>query len=353
MPRPFHALALLLLLSTLPGCKGGGGAEGAGNGAPTSGDYLPYAVGDRWVYDIINTTGTAESSLMMHVHSTTEIGGETALFVHEVLPGAGGYNPFKMRHTPTMLSRLFTEGEHGSVTALLQFTLPLVANTAYTAYSHTGTPVEMDNDGIDDAQDLERTISIADVESVSVPLGTFRALKISTHDLRRFHYSSDGSEVSEVVDSTIWYAPGVGPIKEISTVAFTGRDGRVFGGTDTKVLRHLRVGAYRSDRTAPRVIAVEPAANATFSTWAPPDTLLATFNEAMDPRSFTTATVTLTGIPQGAVPGYLLPIAAADNRIGFRPDVPLAAGTYTVRLDGVTDLLGNALPPYSWSFTVD
>lgn len=349
MPRPLPVPAPLLLLLVLAGCNGGG--DTAGNRPPTSGSYMPYAVGDRWVYDQISEAGTFESTSMLHVHSTTEVEAAEALVVHRVLPGIGGYVPYTMRLTPTELSRLFTEGEHGSVTALPQFQLPLAANTTYTAYSHSGVPVVHDDDGIDDAQDLERTVSIAGVETISVPLGTFSALKVSVHDSIRFHYSSDDTEMSEVVDSTIWYAPGVGPIKQTDTVTYTSRSGQVFGGTLTHALRAVQVGDYRSDRTAPRVSATEPARGATFFLLNAPDTVIVTFNEAIDPRTVTTATFTLTGTPHGALPGSFQ-YYAENNRVGFKPGVPLAAGSYTARLEGVTDLLGNVLPAYSWTFRV-
>jgi len=103
-----------------------------------------------------------------------------------------------------------------------------------------------------------------------------------------------------------------------------------------------------ADTEAPRVIATNPISDATGV--AVGVDVIATFSEAMDPATLSTATFTvLDGVTP--VPGS---VTSLGLNVTFSPTSPLVAGTaYTATItDAVTDLAGNALAvAYTWSFT--
>jgi hypothetical protein len=102
------------------------------------------------------------------------------------------------------------------------------------------------------------------------------------------------------------------------------------------------------DITPPMVLSTDPGNSAT---GVPPNKLItATFTEALNPATITTATVALR---QGTTP-VSGAVTYAGTTALFTPAGILAPGTvYTATITtGVTDLAGNALPSnYTWSFT--
>lgn len=107
------------------------------------------------------------------------------------------------------------------------------------------------------------------------------------------------------------------------------------------------------DITPPTVISTDPTNNATGV--ALNKRPAATFSEAMDPSSITTASVTVTGLGGVLVPGTIS-YAAISNSLTFTPSSNLASNTtFTVTIKGgvtgAKDLAGNALVNnYVWSF---
>ena len=105
------------------------------------------------------------------------------------------------------------------------------------------------------------------------------------------------------------------------------------------------------DKTAPTVSSVSPASGAT--NVARNTSVTAEFSEKMDPATLTTSTVTL--VKNGTTTPISATVSYDDSTkiVTLKPSSNLAAKTkYTVKLSGgVKDLAGNALAPYTWSFT--
>jgi methionine-rich copper-binding protein CopC len=99
-----------------------------------------------------------------------------------------------------------------------------------------------------------------------------------------------------------------------------------------------------ADTTAPSVVSMTPAAGSTGVAISTPVT--ATFTEPVR-ADLVRATLTSGGTPLVAT------VATADRTVTVRSDTALAGGTtYTVTLNGITDLAGNGLAaPHAWSFT--
>lgn len=106
------------------------------------------------------------------------------------------------------------------------------------------------------------------------------------------------------------------------------------------------------DTTAPLVSLTAPAGGDTAV--AINRTIVAAFNEAMDPLTVTSANLSVTG-PSGAVAGVVT-YAASSAAATFTPAAALASSasyTVTVRgVAGVSDLAGNLMAAdFTWSFT--
>ncbi len=112
--------------------------------------------------------------------------------------------------------------------------------------------------------------------------------------------------------------------------------------------------ATAADLIPPTVTSTDPANNATGV--ALNKIITATFSEAMDQSTISTATVTVTGLGGASVTGTVS-YAAGANTVTFTPASALAANTtYTGTIrggaTGAKDLAGNALVSnYVWSFT--
>jgi Ice-binding-like/Bacterial Ig-like domain len=105
------------------------------------------------------------------------------------------------------------------------------------------------------------------------------------------------------------------------------------------------------DTTRPTIISTIPANTATNVAFN--QAVSATFSEAMNPATVSSATFTLEG-PGGAVVAGLVTYAAIGNTATFTPTVNLAPSTLfkATITTGATDLAGNALASkFVWSFT--
>jgi hypothetical protein len=106
------------------------------------------------------------------------------------------------------------------------------------------------------------------------------------------------------------------------------------------------------DRAAPRVLRTYPAADSVGV--APTETVTFTFSEVVDPRSVSAASVQVDGT------NTVASVVALQNRVvvtfarPFRqPAALIQDGAWnTVTLEGVKDLAGNVMPPYSLHFSI-
>lgn len=364
-PLPRATRPLLLLSSLLLSACGGGGGGGTGGGAATGdvGNYLPMAVGNRWLYqqDEAVDLGVVEHNANLEkISGTTLVAGQEALLRHFawLAPNRGMYFELSQAKTPTgLVSVLDPATSPGGLSQMLLLRLPLAAGDSYIARDYTGlvSTTESDGDGQPEHIDFRATVDVLGVESVTVPAGTFTAMKVRTQTLYRVNYSADGSSHTVTATATDWYAPGVGRVRNTSDNVGTSLPaGTSSTYSTTNELAAWKVDGVSSDTTAPTVVSHLPAADASVAS----DTeIFVTFSEHMDP-------VTLMLLLGGDGPWFTLedashqPVPVTDERysdktLTITPQVPLSAGTYTATLAGATDAMGNALAPVSWSFTVN
>ena len=100
---------------------------------------------------------------------------------------------------------------------------------------------------------------------------------------------------------------------------------------------------------APMVTGVNPAAQATLVLRH--STIAVEFSEAINPLTITATTFTVSSTTGGQVEGSLL-VTPGEQQVIFTPAVALEpATTYTVQLNGISDVTGQAVPFFSSSFT--
>lgn len=83
-----------------------------------------------------------------------------------------------------------------------------------------GTSTSTDGSSIDSDTVTDTTFTAVGMEDVTVPAGTFSAMKITVHSDIHLTMSVMGQNNSTDlgVDSTLWYAPGIGEIKSTGTL---------------------------------------------------------------------------------------------------------------------------------------
>lgn len=158
-------------------------------------------------------------------------------------------------------------------------------------------------------------------------------------------YINDGSGLVQVfvdkdtgIDMTGYTSP-----TQLTIIGFSGNYNRA------QIMPRYQSDITVPDTTPPTVTATAPTSNATGVSLY--DSLTATFSEKLAPATVTTATFTLEG-PTGAVAGTVS-YDSGTRTATLDPTAALAAlSRYTATLSaGITDLAGNPLVPYSWSFT--
>lgn len=97
------------------------------------------------------------------------------------------------------------------------------------ALEFTGT-MDFNGESVDVSGNTIYNYTAVGVESVSVPAGTFEAMKLDVTTTINFNMNMAGSEVPVAVTSTgsSWFAPDIGWVKSVSTTDMAG-----FASTDT------------------------------------------------------------------------------------------------------------------------
>ena len=129
-------------------------------------------------------------------------------------------------------------------------------------------------------------------------------------------------------------------LRGVCSVLFVAVSGCGGGGGSTQVSAPLTPG----DQTAPTVVSVAPAGGSTNASIG--TAIVVSFNEAIALNSLSQTTFALTPFVAGS-------FSVTNTEARFTPSAPLAAATqYTVTLQGIRDVAGNAMSgTYSFSFT--
>jgi len=342
--RALCAVAMLALSA----CGGGGGdggdtVTGGGGAAVPTADYFPLAVGNQWRYALEEDDSI---SYAVRVGERREVPGVGTGMLVVQENGESTYREIYVASASGLTLHAAESDANAKAfdgTSLLR--LPARVGETWVQVDRTVEDDDLDDDGRKDALSVRAESTVVGIEAVDTPAGQFTdALRQRTVSRYRTTYTSGKAADEYTVTMDSWYAPGIGMVRSAGSLV---QNGETY--TANWLLRDYVAGALRSDAKAPTVQGVTPAAGPMTAAQA---TVSATFSEAVDPRSVTASTFTVTAAGGVPVAGTL---SIDGFQVSFVPLVPWASGTYTATLKtGVTDRIGNPLAaPRQWQFTVD
>lgn len=343
--RGARSVSALLAAALVSACGGGGSGPSAAVPA-TGASYFPVDAGSRWVY---TSTGAASPTIVSR-SGTQTVAGQTGQ-VFSTVDGFDGSTWTEVYVVSDSGVRDYIPGAADPISQALDglqiMVFPIEVGAVYRQADVTvDSGVDFDGDGRSDSIRLQLTLTVLGFESVSTSAGTFPAALHQRQVIVETLLPSSGlAPVDARLEIDSWYADGVGLVKSITGVSANGAR-----TTSTDALTGYRVGVLSSDRTAPTVLSVLPAAatvvRAAFAT------VSATMSEAIDPQSVSASTFVVSDAGNRSVAGTM---QVSGSGVVFSPAQPWASGTYSVRMTtGIQDLVGNPLSAdRSWSFTVD
>ena len=206
-------------------------AAGSGQtneGTGDIGNYVPLAQGSTWSFQGTDPTGTDPTTGQppFPYPNTTTISGTKSVGVvlTTVLSETNPLNQGAADSYYTKDSRGLTS--HGNNDSTDVFTPQLVPFLTLRFPIGTGSTFEeINRKGLDFGEDRDRDstsekadfvsiVTVKGFESVTVPAGTFsNCARVETRATVTVIASSNGARVTEEATQTMWFAPGVGPVK--------------------------------------------------------------------------------------------------------------------------------------------
>lgn len=230
--RGLSFLAVLLLLPLLASCGSGGdggGADQPKEGLGDIGNYVPLAQSSTWSFQGTDQT-TGQPSIpysnIVTISGTKSVGGVVATVLSETNPLNAGA-PEESYYTKDSHGLTF----HGTNDPTDVVTPQLVPHQTLRFPLETGLTFEQvnkkgldsgedgDHDGTNEKVDLVSIVTVKGFESVSVSAGTFsNCARVETRATTTVIASSNGAKVTGAATQTMWFAPGVGPVKLVTQI---------------------------------------------------------------------------------------------------------------------------------------
>jgi hypothetical protein len=236
----------LLVAILVAACGGGGGGGGPApqpspspaplppaTGPGDAANHFPAAFGDTWYFNASATSGTTTETGIgtVSVTGTKAIRGQTSTVFAERVYGAPAGTPAYEMYYTELLGGVAYYGDNDPSDAVTAGMVPYtellfpVQLGPITSFAKTGLNYgdDLDGDGRNETFDASYSSSIAGLDTVTVPAGTFagaaRRVANLTVDVR---LSSNGQVVTVTGVDTSWLAPGAGLIKRTSSVTAPG-----------------------------------------------------------------------------------------------------------------------------------
>lgn len=339
----------LLVLLALAGCGGGGGGGESGTAGPEaqviSGNFMPLAVGDRWIY---SWNGAAEATAGVVGTRTAE--GQSGWVVQTMEPvGNAAETVYLVSADRVRAVPVYSPDP--LVTALGAvdvMRMPLRAGDEWTQADKTvDLGLDLDGDLRNETAQVRSVVRVIGLESVDTPSGTLSGtLHQRTVLTATVVYSRSGSSATSVSTTDEWYAPNLGPVRIDSVI----RSGDQVQQQSIAVSAY-HVGDVRSESQPPTLQSTDPASDAQLPAVS---RVTLTFSEAVDAAA-ARAAISVVDALGGEVGGTVTLGNSDERQVIWTPAQALADGGYTVRVGvALTDRLGNAMAAaMASSFTVD
>jgi hypothetical protein len=217
-------------------------------GIVQSSDYFPDTIGSHWEYHGQITEGplqTIEHKFFTNVSSvvgTKPLRGMTVTVFHDTNPGNHG--PSDSFYRRDVVGIVYHGSDPGTPLEkqlipyqIVRFPIQIASTIQQFDKKGLDFGTDMDRDGVNEKVDAHGTSTVAGLESITVPAGTFKdAVKVEAYMRMKIHLSGASRTVTGTDVMTAWFAKGVGLIKYVERQELSPLEDR---GVITEIMEEL------------------------------------------------------------------------------------------------------------------
>lgn len=271
MKYPHILVVLVLALGGLTWPALSGAADDL-NAIGQSSDYFPDTVGSHWEYRGQITEGplqTIEHKFFTNVSTvvgTKTLRGMTVTVFRDTNPGNHG--PSDSFYRRDVVGIVYHGSEPGTPLEkqlipyqIVRFPIKISSTIQQFDKKDLDFGTDMDRDGANEKVDAHGTSTVAGLETVTVPAGTFKdAVKVEAYMRMKIHLSGTPRTVTGTDVMTAWFAKGVGLIKyverqELSPLEDRGVITEITEELDSYEVKPSKASLGRSEPPAERLLA--------------------------------------------------------------------------------------------------
>jgi len=242
------------------------------NGIGQSSDYFPDTIGSHWEYHGQITEGplqTIEHKFFTNVSTvvgTKPLRGMTVTVFHDTNPGNHG--PSDSFYRRDVVGIVYHGSDPGTPLEkqlipyqIVRFPIQIASTIQQFDKKGLDFGTDMDRDGVNEKVDAHGTSTVAGLESITVPAGTFKdAVKVEAYMRMKIHLSGGSRTVTGTDVMTAWFAKGVGLIKyverqELSPLEDRGVITEIMEELDSYEVKSPKASLGRSESPAERLFA--------------------------------------------------------------------------------------------------
>lgn len=242
------------------------------NGILQSSDYFPDTIGSHWEYHGQITEGplqTIEHKFFTNVSTvvgTKPLRGMTVTVFHDTNPGNHG--PSDSFYRRDVVGIVYHGSDPGTPLEkqlipyqIVRFPIQIASTIQQFDKKGLDFGTDMDRDGVNEKVDAHGTSTVAGLESITVPAGTFKdAVKVEAYMRMKIHLSGASRTVTGTDVMTAWFAKGVGLIKyverqELSPLEDRGVITEIMEELDSYDVKSPKASLGRSESPAERLFA--------------------------------------------------------------------------------------------------
>jgi hypothetical protein len=241
-------------------------------GIVQSSDYFPDTIGSHWEYHGQITEGplqTIEHKFFTNVSTvvgTKPLRGMTVTVFHDTNPGNHG--PSDSFYRRDVVGIVYHGSDPGTPLEkqlipyqIVRFPIQIASTIQQFDKKGLDFGTDMDRDGVNEKVDAHGTSTVAGLESITVPAGTFKdAVKVEAYMRMKIHLSGASRTVTGTDVMTAWFAKGVGLIKyverqELSPLEDRGVITEITEELDSYEVKSPNASLGRSETPAERLFA--------------------------------------------------------------------------------------------------
>lgn len=211
-------------------------STGAATGPGDTQDHLPLEVGDSWTSLVTQAGSSAAVTHSRSITGTAAMNGVTALVSRGSTEGSLTELQEYLLKNGRGVTYLGNDDQADPWTPrLVPYPLaifPLQAGASFVQVDRSlDAGEDLDHDGKSEALHVRAVVTVQEPESVTVPAGTFEhSIRMRTESTITVTLSRDGRNIAVSTLQTQWLAPGVGPVKSVTSM--TAEDGLVTSETE-------------------------------------------------------------------------------------------------------------------------